>query len=167
MTTDRRAKREQVTRDGLAKAPAGRASGDVRELPEEIRVAVDAIEEHKGRDLLVLDLHGLASFADIMVICSGRNERQVQAVADAVVEQLEKRSVEPLHTEGYEQGNWVLIDYVDFLINVFIAETRDYYQLERIWRDAPVLVGERSGRAGASEDVGDAETPEEPTTGSD
>lgn len=145
MTTEPRPEREQVTRDGLAKSPAGEATGETRDLPDEVGVAVDAIEEHKGRDLLVLDLRGLASFADAMVICSARNERQVQAIVRAVREDLEKRGVEPLHTEGYEQGNWVLVDYVDFLVNVFIEETRDYYQLERIWRDAPVLVGERGG----------------------
>jgi len=148
VTTESRAEREQVTRDGLAQATAGESAGEARELPQEIRLAVDAVEEHKGQDLLVLDLRGLASFADAMVICSGRNERQVQAIARAVREELEERDVEPLHVEGFEEGNWVLIDYVDFLVNVFIEETRGYYQLERIWRDAPVLMGERSGGGG-------------------
>lgn len=114
------------------------------DLPEGIQVVVDAVEDLKGTDLLVLDLRKLASFTDYLVICTGSSDRHVQALVDGIREKLRAAGVTPLHTEGYEQAGWVLVDFVDFLVNVFTPERRGFYQLERVWRDAPVLVGERS-----------------------
>ncbi len=111
-------------------------------LPENLSQAVEAVEANKGTELLVLDLREVASFTDYLMICSGRGERHVQALVDAIVERLAAEKVKPLHTEGYKQSTWVLVDFVDFLVNVFTPETRDFYQLERVWRDAPVLLGE-------------------------
>ena len=111
-------------------------------LRENLSQAIEAIEATKGTDLLVLDLREVASFTDYMMICTGRGERHVQALVDAIVERLAAEKVKPLHTEGYKQATWVLVDFVDFLVNVFTPETRDFYQLERVWRDAPVLFGE-------------------------
>jgi len=112
-------------------------------LPADLAAAVAAIEDRKGEDPLVLDLREIASFTDYIIMCSGGNERHVQAIVDAIVDQLRERGVKALHIEGYAEAKWVLVDYVDFLVNVFIRETRDFYQLERVWRDAPVLVGDR------------------------
>ena len=112
-------------------------------LPADLTAAVAAIEDHKGEAPLVLDLREIASFTDYIIMCSGGSERHVQAIVDAIVETLREQGAKPLHVEGYEQANWVLVDYVDFLVNVFTRETRDFYQLERVWRDAPVLIGDR------------------------
>ena len=112
-------------------------------LPADLTAVVAAIEDRKGEDPLVLDLREIASFTDYIIMCSGGSERHVQAIVDAVVEQLREQGVKALHIEGYEQASWVLVDYVDFLVNVFTRETRDFYQLDRVWRDAPVVVGNR------------------------
>lgn len=130
------------------------------DLPEGIQVVVDAGEDLKGTDLLVLDLRKLASFTDYLVICTGSSDRHVQALVDGIREKLRAAGVTPLHTEGYEQAAWVLVDFVDFLVNVFTPERRSFYQLERVWRDAPVLVGERSD-APAEASTTDASEPEE------
>jgi ribosome-associated protein len=113
------------------------------DLPADLTAAVTAIEDRKGEEVLVLDLRGIASFTDYIIMCSGGSERHVQAIVDAIVDQLRDQKVKALNVEGYGQASWVLIDYVDFLVNVFTRETRDFYHLERVWRDAPVLVGER------------------------
>ena len=105
---------------------------------------VDVVEDLKGIDLLVLDVRGLASFTDFLVICTGSSDRHVKALVDGIKVKLRASNVTPLHTEGYDPGTWVLVDFVDFLVNVFTPATRHFYQLERVWRDAPVLVGERA-----------------------
>jgi ribosome-associated protein len=117
------------------------------EIPENLAIALAAIEDRKGEAPLILDLRELASFTDYMIICSGGSERHVQAIVDAIAEKLLEKKQKALHTEGYEEGKWVLADYVDFIVNVFIRESRDFYQLERVWRDAPVVAGEREGTA--------------------
>lgn len=123
--------------------PSGASQKTPREVPEAIRVVAETVDDLKATDLLVLDLRDVASFTDFLVICNGSSDRHVQAVVDAIRDRLREIDVKPLHTEGYEQSTWVLVDFVDFLVNVFTAETRDFYQLERVWRDAPVLIGER------------------------
>ena len=124
-------------------APGGASRKTPREIPEPIRLVADTVDDLKATDLLVLDLRDVASFTDYLVICTGSSDRHVQAVVDAIRDKLRDIDVKPLHTEGYEQATWVLIDFVDFLVNVFTSETRDFYQLERVWRDAPALIGER------------------------
>ena len=121
----------------------GAGSESPENLPADLSAAVAAIEDRKGEDPLVLDVRGIASFTDYIIMCSGGSERHVQAIADAVVDQLREQGLKPLHIEGYEQASWILVDYVDFLVNVFTRETRDFYHLERVWRDAPVVVGNR------------------------
>ena len=114
------------------------------ELPDSIALIVDTVDDLKGVGLLVLDVHEVASFTDYLVICSGSSDRHVQALVDGIKGKLRAADITPLHTEGYDQAAWVLIDFVDFLVNVFTPDARDFYQLERVWRDAPVLVGEPS-----------------------
>jgi ribosome-associated protein len=111
---------------------AGHAAG----LPQEIQVAVQAARDKKAVDLVVLDLRALQSFTDFFVICSGGSTRQVQAVADGVEEALRKVQVKPAHVEGFERAEWVLLDYFDFIVHVFLPATRDFYGLERLWGDA-------------------------------
>jgi ribosome-associated protein len=79
----------------------------------------------------------LASFTDYFVICSGRSTKHIKTLSDAVTEGLKKNKVSPYHIEGYEYGRWILIDYIDFIVNIFSPETRGYYELEKLWADAP------------------------------
>jgi len=102
-----------------------------------VREAVAAIVDTKGEDVRVRSLAGVADFADWFVVVSGLNERQVQAIADRVEERLKALGVRPLHVEGYRAGQWILIDYGDFLVHVFLDERRRFYGLERLWSDAP------------------------------
>ncbi len=106
-------------------------------LPEAVVRAVEAARDKKAIDLQVLDLRPLDSFTDFFVICSGGNARQVQAIADAVEEGLRKdQAVKPAHVEGFERAEWVLLDYFDFVVHVFISPRRDFYALERLWGSA-------------------------------
>jgi ribosome-associated protein len=99
-------------------------------------VAVRAAESKKATDFKVLDLTGVTSFADYFVICTGANQKQVQAIGDEVALQLKEAGELPNSVEGYAQAEWVLVDYGDLLIHVFSTKARDYYGLERLWRNA-------------------------------
>lgn len=107
-----------------------------------VREAVAAAENRKAADLKVLHLGEVSDFTDYFLICSGTNERQVQAIADSVEERLREERVRPLHVEGYSRGQWVLLDYGDVVIHVFQDETRGFYALERLWADAPDVTQE-------------------------
>lgn len=101
--------------------------------------AVQAVQDKKAADLVLLDLHGVASFTDYFLLCTGTSTRQVQAIADAVEEQLGQMGVAALHTEGYPAvggTEWVLVDYLDFVVHIFSERARAYYDLERLWRSA-------------------------------
>ena len=103
-------------------------------------MAVRAAESKKASDIKVLDLTGITSFADFFVICTGANQRQVQAISDEVGLQLKQRAGElPISVEGYNQAEWVLADYGDLLIHIFSPKSREYYSLERLWRSAKTL----------------------------
>lgn len=104
---------------------------------ERVREAVAAAEDRKALDLKLLQLEKVTDFADYFLICSGTSERQVQAIADAVQEKLREHRVRPLHVEGYNRAQWVLLDYGDLVVHVFQEEPRRYYALERLWGDAP------------------------------
>ena len=109
---------------------------------QRVREAVAASEDRKALDLKVLHLQQVSDFTDYFVICSGSNERQVQAIADAVQERLRANRVRPLHVEGYNRGQWVLLDYGDLVVHVFQEEPRRFYALERLWGDAPDVTAE-------------------------
>jgi ribosome-associated protein len=103
-----------------------------------LQLAAEAAREKKAREIVVLDLRGLADFADHFLVCHGTSNRQVVAIADAIVEALETRlGVSPGHVEGRRVADWVLLDYIDFVVHVFLEEKRSYYGLERLWGDAP------------------------------
>ena len=103
-------------------------------------VAVRAIESKKGTDIRVLDLTGITSFADYFVICTGANQRQIQAIADEVGMQMKRQAGElPISVEGYNQAEWVLADYGDLLVHIFSPKSREYYGLERLWRGAKAV----------------------------
>ena len=100
---------------------------------EGIRAALD----RKAYDLVALEVGGLSSIADYFIICSGRSDTQVQAIADGIAEHLTREGARPLAVEGREHGQWVLLDYGDVVVHVFYVPTRQFYDLERLWSRAP------------------------------
>ncbi len=96
-----------------------------------------AAESKKAIDIKVLDLREITSFADYFVICTGTNQKQVQAISDEVNLQLKRQAGElPISVEGYNQAEWILADYGDLLVHIFSPKAREYYELERLWRSA-------------------------------
>lgn len=110
---------------------------DPDDFPDEVRKAAELALEQKAHDVLVLDLRGISSATDYFVIAGGTSDVQVKAIAEHVVEELKKEGVRPEHLEGVRGGRWVLLDYVDFVVHVFHPQARNFYQLERLWGDAP------------------------------
>jgi len=100
--------------------------------------AVRAAEDKQAADIRVLDLREITSFADHFVICTGGNSRQIQSIADEIEQRMKKLGERAISIEGYENAEWVLLDYGDYLIHVFSEKARVYYDLERLWRDAKV-----------------------------
>ena len=97
------------------------------------------IGEKKGQQPVVLDLKGISTLCDYFVISSAPSVRQVKAIADSVKDLLEEKGFHLLRQEGLREGRWILLDYGDVVVHLFVTEDRDYYQLERIWKDAPTL----------------------------
>ena len=109
-------------------------------LDERTRICVLAADSRQADEIVVLDMTPHSSIADRFVICQGRSDRQVKAIADAVDEQLRKNGEKPRAMEGYQTGSWILIDYVDLVVHVFDPETREFYGLERLWGHADQVV---------------------------
>jgi len=108
-------------------------------MQEEIRIALEAIGEKKAIDVLALDISDIASFAGCFIICSGDSSRQIKAIADEVEIRLKHNGHRPNHIEGYGNAEWILMDYLDFVIHIFSNRAREYYDLERLWRDGKKL----------------------------
>jgi ribosome-associated protein len=102
-------------------------------------IAARAAEAKKALDVRVLDLREISTFTDFFVICSGANARQVQAIGDEVDLQLKNQGKRPLGVEGYDKAEWILADYGDFIVHIFSPAARDFYGLERLWRQAKEL----------------------------
>lgn len=100
---------------------------------------MEAAESKQAKDIKVLDLREITAFADFFVVSSGANARQIQAIAEEVEIQLKKLGEFPNSVEGYQNAEWVLLDYGDYLIHVFSEKARQYYDLERLWRDAKAV----------------------------
>ena len=98
-------------------------------------LVVETLEERKGRDIISIDVQGKSSVTDIMVICSGGSTRQVNALADWVIEKVKEQGVRPLGVEGRESSRWVLVDLGDVVVHIMLPETRDFYNLEKLWGD--------------------------------
>jgi ribosome-associated protein len=107
-----------------------------KKLTGEIAKAVKAALDKKALDVVVLDLRHTPAFTDFFLLCSGQNTRQVHAIADSIEEALRASKVRPSHVEGYDRGEWVLMDFFTFIVHVFTPQTRDFYSLERLWGDA-------------------------------
>ena len=118
------------------------------ELKQQVSAAIQACLEKKAEELSILEMEkGSGAFTDYFVLCSGTNPRQVQAIADEVELRLKKAGLRPTHVEGYTQAEWVLIDYVDFVVHVFHDEEREFYRLETLWQDAPRVEWESESEA--------------------
>jgi ribosome-associated protein len=96
--------------------------------------AIEAALDKKAQDAVVLDLADVCSFTDYFLICTGTSTRHNQTIADAIEETLRQDGVRPLHVEGHTEGEWILLDYVDFVVHIFSARAREFYDLERLWR---------------------------------
>jgi len=114
------------------------------DIRKQVALALEAVHNKKAEDVSLLQLPGESStFTDYFLICSGSNARQVQAIADEVDERLSKdMGVEPNAREGYQTAEWILLDYVDFVVHIFNAQRRAYYDLERLWKSAHKLTAE-------------------------
>jgi len=107
------------------------------QLDPELQLAIRCADEKKAVNMVGLDLRDIASFTEFFLIATGMNQRQVQAIADEISEQLKKQlRRRPVRIEGYNGAEWILLDYGDFVIHLFDREARDFYDLERLWRDA-------------------------------
>lgn len=106
------------------------------EIKSIAELAVSALEDKKGTDIKVLNLEGISVLADYFIIATGNNVNQLRAMADEVNDKLSKEGINTKQIEGYDQANWILMDYKDIIIHLFLPEAREYYNLERIWRDA-------------------------------
>lgn len=107
-----------------------------RRLTADVARAVRAALDKKATDVVVLDLRKTPAFTDFFVLCSGQNPRQVKAIADAVEEALRAMRIRPAHIEGYDRGEWVLMDFFTFIVHILVPQTREFYSLERLWGDA-------------------------------
>src|SRR5205807_9019920 len=110
------------------------------DLKVQVTAAIQACLDKKAEELSILEMEkGSGAFTDYFVLCSGTNPRQVQAIADEVELRLKKAGLRPTHVEGYTQAEWVLIDYVDFVVHIFSEKARRFYDLERLWKAAQRL----------------------------
>ena len=98
-------------------------------------MAVEALEDKKGADITILDISEVSVLADYFIIANGSNRNQVQAMSDGVEEALGRAGYEPKQIEGYRSAGWILLDYKDIIVHVFSTEEREFYDLERVWRD--------------------------------
>jgi ribosome-associated protein len=109
-------------------------------LTSQLTTAIAACQDKKAEELTILQMDkNSGAFTDYFVICSGSNPRQIQAISDEVELRLKRAGTYPNNIEGYKQAEWVLLDYVDFVVHVFSATARNYYDLERLWRTAKKL----------------------------
>ncbi|MDX1583700.1 MAG: ribosome silencing factor [Thermoanaerobaculia bacterium] len=125
------------------------------EIGARVRTLAEAALSKKADRLVILDVEKLTSIADYFVICSAASDRQADAISDAVEESLRKNhGAKPLMVEGRRSGRWMLLDYGDFILHIFNEETRRFYNLERLWGDAPEVTGEfvREVPVGEAED---------------
>ena len=106
---------------------------------EMAKIVFDALDEKKGEDIKIIDIHNVSVIADYFVIASGTNSNQVQAIVDNVEEQLGRAGFEAKQIEGNRNSSWILMDYGDIIVHIFSKEDRLFYDLERIWRDGKIV----------------------------
>ena len=104
-----------------------------------VKTSIDALEDKKGEDIKIIDISEVSPISDYFVLASGSNRNQVQAMADSVVEKMHKAGFSLKQIEGYDSANWILMDFVDIVVHVFDRESRNFYDLERIWKDGKLV----------------------------
>lgn len=128
--------RDMETRE-LLEEEAAAAALDTDNLDELIKAAAAFGWAKKARDIVGIDLHEVSSVADYFLIMSGSNKPQLKAISDNIEEKLAEQGLRPLRIEGYREAEWILLDYGSLVVHIFVDEQRDYYNLERLWGDAP------------------------------
>ena len=108
------------------------------ETKQQILEAIAAAQDKKAEEIAILELDKEA-VTDFFVICSGTNPRQVEAIAEEIELRLKRTGLYPAHVEGYKQAEWILLDYIDFVVHIFVEKARRYYDLERLWKSAKHL----------------------------
>ena len=121
-------------------------------VQEKTACILNWISEKKGRDMLALDVSGLASFAETLIIVTATSVRQAQALADDVLERCRQDAIEFLHMEGYHSGQWILLDLNDVVVNIFQSDARELFNLEGLWSGARILDDRRNTSVMESED---------------
>ena len=109
-------------------------------LEDKIKIIAEVLEEKKGEDIVALDLRDFATIVDAFVLVSAQVPVQARAMADEVERVLEEVNISPWHVEGYSEGRWILMDYGDVVVHIFLEEARELYDLDRLWGDAPSLL---------------------------
>ena len=129
--------KERILHHEAVKVELAKKPTPFDELDPEVQLAIRCAADKKAFDMVALDLREIASFTEFFIIASGANQRQVQAIADEINEQIKKQlQIRPVRVEGYNTAEWVLLDYGDFIVHIFNKESREFYDLERLWRDA-------------------------------
>lgn len=105
-------------------------------VAEKAKIAIDAIIDKKGGDVQLLDVSEITQIAERFIICQAKNRPQSQGIADEVMEKLEEQEERPLRIEGYQAGGWILLDYSDLIVHIFLPDEQEYYKLSRLWQDA-------------------------------
>ena len=127
----------QTPPSGDPAAPSRPTTPTRADVPPELSRAIDLAADRKGQDMLVLDLRGLSNATDWFLLVSGTSDLHARSIAEHIIDELKKEGHRPDHIEGLRAGRWVLIDYIDFVVHVFHPAAREFYQLERLWGDAP------------------------------
>lgn len=108
-------------------------------LKQSLSEVYSAIDSKKGEEIRFLDLRKVCSFTDFFVICQGNNSKHNQAICDEIVARLKKNGERPASIEGYENAEWILVDFLNFVVHIFAPETRTFYKLEKLWSDAEII----------------------------
>jgi len=101
-----------------------------------LKIAAEAADDKKARDIVALDISEVASFTNWFLICTGDSSRQLQAISDEIEKRLKEAGIRPGHIAGYQNAEWIVMDYFDLVVHIFSKTTRAYYNLERLWHDA-------------------------------
>jgi ribosome-associated protein len=122
-------------------------------MTDALKIAVNAADDKKAHDLVILDISKIASFANYFLLCTGDSSRQMQAIADEIEKKLKEDGLRPSHIEGYQNSEWILMDYMDLVVHIFSKNARVYYDLERLWRDgkkidAKLLIDQKEPKIG-------------------
>jgi ribosome-associated protein len=126
----------------LEKRDRGRPAGvivDLAAIHEEVLLAAKAVSDAKAEDIKILDMHELVTYTDFMLLCTGRNARLTKHIAEDVAYRVKAASGRlPVGTEGSAEGEWILLDFLDFVVHVFTPAAREFYRLDVLWKQAPV-----------------------------